>query len=131
MSQPPNLILVVEDNEICRCTIEMQLTSLGLESHASVHGKEALERLSNNSYSLIFMDLQMPVMGGIEAAKAIRELEQRTGHARTPIIAMTANPSRDGCLEAGIDDFLLKPILLAPLREMLGRWLPASHSNRQ
>ncbi|MDP3506827.1 MAG: response regulator [Candidatus Melainabacteria bacterium] len=122
-----NLILVVEDNEICRCTIEMQLASLGFESHSSVHGRDALERLSSNSYGLIFMDLQMPIMGGIETAKAIRALEQQTGQARTPIIAMTANPNRDGCLEAGIDDFLLKPILLAALREMLERWLPTGH----
>jgi CheY-like chemotaxis protein len=121
------LILVVEDNEICRCTIEMQLASLGFEVATSVHGKDALARLANSSYSLIFMDLQMPVMGGIEAAKAIREMEQRTGQARTPIIAMTANPDRVGCLEAGMDDFLLKPILLAALSEMLERWLPAAH----
>ena len=127
MSAPSNSILVVEDNEICLCTIEMQLASLGFEVVTSLHGKDALERLANNSYSLILMDLQMPVMGVIEAAKAIREMEQRTGQARTPIIAMTANPDRVGCLEAGMDDFLLKPILLAALSEMLERWLPAAH----
>lgn len=127
MSASANLILVVEDNEICRCTIEMQLASLGFEVISSVHGKDALALLANNSYSLILMDLQMPVMGGIEAAKAIRDLEQRTGKARTPIIAMTANPDRESCLEAGMDDFLLKPILLAPLREMLGLWVPSSN----
>ncbi len=127
MSASANLILVVEDNEICRCTIEMQLASLGFEVATSVHGKDALARLTNSSYSLIFMDLQMPVMGGIEATKAIRELEQQTGKARTPIIAMTANPNSDGCVEAGVDDFLLKPVLLAGLKEMLERWLPACH----
>lgn len=126
MSASASLILVVEDNEICRCTIEMQLASLGFEVATCVHGQDALDRLSNNSYSLIFMDLQMPVMGGIEAAEAIRELERRTGRARTPIIAMTANPNRDGCIDAGVDDFILKPILLAGLKEMLERWLPAS-----
>lgn len=117
------VILVVEDDEVSRRLALRQLSNLGFKAHCAVNGKEAIERLSRNSYSLILMDLQMPVMGGIEATKAIRELEQSTHLPRIPIVALTANPDRDLCLKAGMDDFIFKPASLDEIREVLNRWL--------
>ncbi len=128
MPEESKLILVVEDDEVCRKLAVLQLTRLGFAAHMSANGKEALERLSKVPYCLILMDLQMPVMGGIETTKAIRELEQTTHQLRIPIIALTANPDRDRCLKADMDDFIFKPASLNQLRDVLNRWLPP-HDN--
>jgi CheY-like chemotaxis protein len=70
------------------------------------------------------MDVQMPKMDGLEATTAIRKLEEVKHDKRVPIIAMTANPDRERCLKAGMDDFIFKPVLLAQLRDLLERWVP-------
>jgi protein-histidine pros-kinase len=123
MPKKSKLILVVEDDEVCRRLAVRQLSHLGFIAHTTANGKEALEQLSKASYGLIIMDLQMPVMGGIEATKAIRELERTTHQPRIPIIAVTANPDRDACLKAGMDDFIFKPASLDELLSVLDRWL--------
>jgi len=117
------IILVVEDDEICGRLIIRQLKHLGFTAHWAVNGQEALEVLAKNSYGFILMDLQMPVMGGIEATRAIRHLEQGTKE-HIPIVAVTANPDRDLCLKSGMDDFIFKPASLDDLRAILNRWLP-------
>jgi two-component system sensor histidine kinase/response regulator len=76
---------------------------------------------------LIFMDVQMPVMDGFEAAAEIRRLEIRS-RRHVPIVAMTANAlneDRDACLAAGMDDYVSKPVSLANLRAVIEKWLPA------
>ena len=92
-------------------------------------GREAVERLAQADYDLVFMDCQMPVMDGFEATVAIRA----SGGKRStiPIIAMTAYalPSdRERCLEAGMTDYLSKPLEAAQLREVLARLLPQTES---
>jgi len=75
------------------------------------------------------MDLQMPEMGGIDATRAIRRIESAANRNRAPICALTAgvlNNERDQCLEAGMDDFLAKPIMKAQLLEVCRRWLARS-----
>lgn len=121
--EPQVIIMVVEDDEVCSRLAIRQLTHLGFRAHTCANGREAIEQLSRGSYYLILMDLQMPVMGGVEATRAIRELEKKT-RQHVPIIAVTANPDRDLCLKAGMDDFLFKPASLAELTEVLNRWLP-------
>jgi CheY-like chemotaxis protein len=72
------------------------------------------------------MDMQMPILDGLEATRRWRRQEGREGRARTPIIAMTANAmaaDRDACLDAGMDDYLAKPVKLAELRATLARWI--------
>jgi len=123
MQDESKLILVVEDNDVCRRLAVLQLTHLGYIAHTSANGKEALEQLSKVSYGLILMDLQMQVIGGIETTKAIRELEQIAHRPRIPIIALTGNPDRDSCLKAGMDDFIFKPASVDQLRNVLTRWL--------
>lgn len=118
------MILVVEDDETLRLLATKQLAKLGFVGHAVSDGSEAVEEASTTDYSLILMDIQMPKMDGIEATSAIRQLEKDSEHARVPIIAMTANPDKQRCLDAGMDDFIFKPVLLGQLKELLDRWLP-------
>ena len=89
------------------------------------NGQLALERLQSGTYGLVLMDMQMPVMGGLAATRAFRDLEQAEGRARTPIVAMTANAfneDRELCLASGMDDHLPKPIELDRLAQVINRW---------
>ena len=105
-------VLVVEDNEINQMVANAILQRFGCEVTLRENGAEALQTFESGEYDLIVMDCQMPVMNGMQAASAIRDLESK-GNRHIPIIAMTANatPSdRAACLQAGMDDFLSKPI---------------------
>jgi PAS domain S-box-containing protein len=117
-------VLLVEDNEINRKMALRMLVNMGIDAHAATNGKKALEALRQHRYDLVLMDCQMPVMDGYEASRRIRALE---GEAATlPIVAMTAHAmqgDREKCLEAGMDDYLTKPISRKSLREALERWL--------
>ncbi|PKM58169.1 MAG: hypothetical protein CVU98_02285 [Firmicutes bacterium HGW-Firmicutes-3] len=109
MKQPR--ILIVEDNRVNQKLIVKMLASKNLICDLVSHGKEAVEAIIHKSYDIIFMDCQMPVMDGYEATKKIRQMED--GKRRTRIIAMTANTmesDKQKCLEAGMDDYITKPI---------------------
>ena len=123
-------ILLVEDNATNRRLAMMQLEKLGLKAHEAVNGEEALEKAKKHNYSLILMDCQMPVMDGLEAARLIREAEVLTGN-HVPIVAMTANASEDDrlkCMQAGMDDYLGKPVRIQSLKEIFDRWVSGSES---
>jgi CheY-like chemotaxis protein len=99
------------------------LDRLGYQARAVGDGKEVLEHLIRNPYDLILMDIQMPGMDGFEATHAIRT--SRSAYRRIPIIAMTANAMKgddEKCLEAGMDDYIAKPIDAGMLQEKLRRW---------
>jgi len=118
-------VLVVEDNAVNRKIAVRFLEKMGCEVDSAEHGLAALEILKKQeSYDLILMDCQMPEMDGFEATAAIRELDSPC--AETPIIALTANAlrgDRDRCLEAGMNDYLSKPLDRTALRNVLLRWL--------
>jgi len=120
-------ILLAEDNPINLQVAQLQLKKLGMTNiDTAMNGQEAVNAFRNHTYSLILMDNQMPVMDGLKAAGLIREHEQRKGLPRTPIIAMTANAmqgDRENCIQAGMDDYITKPVNLDKLRDMLQRWL--------
>jgi CheY-like chemotaxis protein len=115
-------ILVVDDDPINReIALELLQDVCGNVDSAS-NGAEALQALATRQYDLIFMDMQMPVMDGIEATKAIRNL---SGCAEMPIIAITANAfneDRERCLEVGMSDFLSKPVEPEVLFSKLLKW---------
>jgi signal transduction histidine kinase/CheY-like chemotaxis protein len=119
-------ILLAEDNAVNRRIATLMLADLEARLETALNGREAVTLVANAPYDLILMDLQMPEMGGIEATRAIRRIEAATSRIRVPICALTAgvlNNERDHCLEAGMDDFLAKPIMKAQLLEVCRRWL--------
>jgi two-component system sensor histidine kinase/response regulator len=114
-------ILVVEDNATNRRLALEQMRLLGYSADAVTNGVEALAAAATGEYDLIFMDCQMPGMDGFAATRAIRMLEARNGR-HTRIIAMTANAlssDKDACLEAGMDAYLSKPVILERLQDAL------------
>jgi CheY-like chemotaxis protein len=117
--------LLVEDNPVNQLVARRLLEKMGLEVEVAEHGGEALEKLEGKAYAVVFMDCQMPVMDGFEATARIRARE--TDRRRELIIAMTANihsEDRRRCLEAGMDDFIPKPILVGHLLATLRKHLP-------
>ena len=122
-------VLVAEDNEINQVLAQQILKRLGCELTIAHNGREALAWIENHEFDAVLMDCQMPEMDGFQATAAIRERERRSGSARLPIIAMTANAmdsDRDLCLAHGMDDYVAKPFTAAKLGEALARWLPAA-----
>jgi len=119
----PELVLVVEDNEVLRRLFLSQLKVIGLVGHEATNGKDAVENASKNDYGLILMDVSMPVMDGLEATKLIRDNEQTSKKRRVPIVAVTGISEKDTCLQAGMDDFMNKPFLLEHLRGVVSKWL--------
>jgi two-component system sensor histidine kinase/response regulator len=116
-------ILLVEDNELNQEVIGELLRQAGLEVDIAGHGGEALEKLRRDRFNLVLMDVQMPVMDGLTATREARRIE---GLQELPIIAITANAlqeDRDRCLEAGMNDYIAKPIEPSELIEVLRRWL--------
>ncbi|MFZ2302917.1 MAG: response regulator [Gallionella sp.] len=125
--QQRRLILVAEDNETNQKVIQRQLALFGFAADVADNGRLALECWQSGDYALLLTDLHMPEMDGYELAAAIRAAEQ--GGQRTPIVVLTANALKgeaERCREAGMDDYLSKPVRLADLQAMLEKWLPAT-----
>ena len=125
-SFPGARVLVVEDNLVNRKVALAMLERLACRVDHACDGAEALERVSAGDHDLVFMDCQMPRMDGYAATEAIRALPDRV-RASLPVVALTANAmegDRERCLEAGMNDYLAKPVRFDALREMLARWLP-------
>ena len=119
-------ILLVEDNAINQEVALIILEKFGYRADAAGTGLEALKALELIPYDLILMDVQMPEMDGFEATRQIRRKEGASKGARIPIIAMTAHAlkgDQEKCLQAGMDDYLTKPIDQKALAEMLARWI--------
>ncbi len=121
-AQDSGLILLAEDNDNLRYMTMLQLKKLGYKPHYARDGKEATTMVEQFQYQVILMDIMMPAMDGCEATLAIREIEKTLGRAATPIIAMTAFEDKSRCIEAGMDDYLFKPVLLEDLKNKLDFW---------
>ncbi|MHB1219201.1 MAG: response regulator [Alphaproteobacteria bacterium] len=119
-------VLLVEDNYANRCLGVAFLALMDIEADIAANGHEAVEAVRGRAYDAVLMDIQMPGMNGLDAAAAIRRLNE--GGARVPIIAMTAHAmkeDREKYLAAGMDDYLPKPVNRKALAAMLAKWLPA------
>ena len=120
----PARILVAEDNLINQRVIARLLTKLGFTPDLVENGLEVLSKVEKETYDIVLMDVQMPEMDGLEATQKIRQQMPE----RPVIIAMTANAmegDRQKCLDAGMDDYLSKPIRVNELKEKLAQWAPA------
>lgn len=120
------LILVVEDNLNNQDVLMRQLNLIGYQAIIANHGKEALALLAQHSVGLIISDCHMPVMDGYEFSTKVREI-YGDKDAFVPIVAATANAlqgEKEKCLQAGMDDFITKPMELTALAELLDKWLP-------
>ena len=127
-------VLLVDDNEVNRIVILGQLKSLGAQAEAVHNGEEAVDAVSHGHYDVVLMDCRMPRMDGYEATRRIRAM----GRESLPVVAVTAQAfegERERCLEAGMDDYLVKPFEEDQLAAVLDRWmapagLPPSRSSQ-
>ncbi|MEI6987375.1 MAG: response regulator, partial [Rhodospirillaceae bacterium] len=116
-------LLVAEDNPVNRTIIAELLSVVGLRAEMAENGVQAVEMAQRTVYDLILMDLQMPVMDGLEATRIIR---LQSGNARTPILALTANvfgEDKSLCLAAGMNDHIAKPVIPERLYSIIYKWL--------
>jgi len=118
-------ILLTEDNPINQKLAVMLLERRGYRVTVAENGQKAIEAISRRKFAAVLMDMQMPVMDGIQATREIRAMEKSGAWLHTPIIAMTANAmqgDRERCVESGMDDYITKPIKADQLFECLLRW---------
>ena len=124
----PLRFLLAEDNLINQKVALRLLDQLGYQADVANNGQEALDAATHSAYDVVIMDVQMPVLDGLDATRRIRELENRLGPARSRpavIIALTANAvsgDREKCLASGMDDYLAKPVRPQSLRETIEKW---------
>ncbi len=122
-------VLMVEDNDTNRLILEQILNTLGYQTSHAINGQEALDILRQRSFDMVLMDVQMPVMDGLTATRRIREREAAEGLPRQTIIALTANAlagDREMCLQAGMDDYVAKPVTIGGISTAMLRWLRAT-----
>ncbi len=125
-------VLVADDSPTNLMVVERLLQRLGVDAVSVANGREAVEAALTGTepcFDLVLMDVQMPEMDGVVAARAIRGHEAATGRRRTPIVALTAAAyasDKERCIEAGMDGHVTKPILLRPLAAELVKWLPVA-----
>ena len=117
-------LLVAEDNPMNRRVVELLLAQSGLHITFAENGKEAVEKFASSRFDLVLMDLQMPIMGGLAAMRAIRAWEKSQGRIPTPMLAVSANATDEHVIEAkeaGADDHVAKPIVREVLFEAIAR----------
>ena len=118
-------VLLVEDNLVNQKVARAMLERMGHRVLVAADGAKGLDAFAQGGIDLVLMDMQMPVMDGLEATRQLRRMEQDRGLPRTPVLALTANAmaeDRDACLAAGMDDFIAKPMNKAGLAAAVERW---------
>jgi PAS domain S-box-containing protein len=127
-----NYILVVEDNAINQTVMRAMLMNLGCRVDVAGNGKEAIKLYKEHEYDLIFMDIGLPDMDGLQVTKELLEVKKKLKRKHIPIVALTAHVMEDdrkNCLKVGMTDMLTKPIVHAQLVELLKRLIKPSKQN--
>ncbi|MCK5131774.1 MAG: response regulator [Candidatus Sabulitectum sp.] len=125
-------ILIAEDNPVNQLVAVKILKKLGYKADIAENGTEAIDALRRTAYDIIFMDCQMPVMDGYAASRAIRSGKEKVLNSDVVIIAMTANAlkgDKEECIQAGMDDYISKPITPKLLSDILVKWVPKKSVN--
>ena len=128
-SRPVLRVLIVEDHPVNRQLTETMVQKFGIATAVASNGREALELLEREGFSMVLMDVQMPEMDGLTATRTWRAREAVLGKSRIPIVALTAHSlpqDKAACLNAGMDDYMCKPLRREALSEMLVRYLSGS-----
>ncbi len=118
-------ILLAEDNLVNQKVAMRVLSHLGYQADIAANGLEVIKAIASKSYDLIFMDIQMPEMDGLETTKYIRKQEVKSQLTPIAIVAITANASHDDqdiCRKAGMNDYISKPIQISELKTILQRY---------
>ncbi len=130
----PLAVLVAEDNVVNQMVVTSMLEKLGCKATIAGNGREAVDLYARGEYAVVLMDISMPEMDGVEATARIRAQQEKSGRT-TPIIGVTAHAmteDRQRCIDAGMDDYLPKPVKSDSLRRMLERWVkPAQTEERR
>lgn len=124
-NQDQSDILIVEDNDINRKLLKKLINKIGFSTDAAENGKAALKLINTKTYKLVFMDVRMPIMDGLEATEKIRYLDDKSKR-NIPIIATTANAlpeDKNICLDAGMDDFISKPYKPVQIENMIKKYI--------
>jgi CheY-like chemotaxis protein len=116
-------VLLVDDDEILRFLAQKQFKMMQLDLDTAASGPQGLTAYKERNYDLVFMDLSMPGMSGLETISRIREYELKTQRKRTPIVVTTAFDESQNSILAGADDFLLKPVLFETLQATTKKFL--------
>jgi CheY-like chemotaxis protein len=120
-------VLITEDNPVNQKIAERMFSSLGCQVQLASNGAEAIDMAKIHAFDVIFMDLHMPEMDGFEATRGILSMRQARGEIPIPVVALTAKvmpEDRDACLNAGMTDYLSKPISRLKLMDFLSRMFP-------
>jgi CheY-like chemotaxis protein len=117
-------VLIVDDSPVVRLVVTKLLEGMGIKPDTVEDGLQAVNAVSLKAYDLILMDVMMPNMDGYEATRQIRKFEEEESRIPVPIIGTTSFSSRTACLDAGMDDYLLKPVALEQLRGAMKTWVP-------
>jgi signal transduction histidine kinase/AmiR/NasT family two-component response regulator/HPt (histidine-containing phosphotransfer) domain-containing protein len=123
----PMHLLLADDNAVNQKVAVRLFDQMGYRVDLAADGLEAIQAAHKNNYDIIFMDVQMPDLNGLEATRRIRAIEQETGRHPSVIIAMTASAmtgDREKCLDAGMNDYLAKPVRPEAVQSVLERWGP-------
>ena len=126
MGQHGFRILLAEDNATNQQVALGILKKLGYRADVAINGRDAIRMLETSPYDVLFMDVQMPVMDGLEATRLIRSGKTRVPDPKIPIVAMTAHAmkgDRELCIGAGMDDYITKPIAVQALADTIKKWL--------
>lgn len=124
----PMQILIAEDNDVNQLLMVNIMKQLGYKADAAFNGKEVLDQLEKRMYDVIFMDVQMPEMDGLEATRNIIAKYDKNGPVIISMTGFATDEDKQRCFDAGVDDYVTKPVLIEDIQRMIKKWSGNSRS---